>query len=183
MRRLPSNSNTLALPCPMARLLLMVGIVTCSVSQCVLPPPRPEPVDPNDTLAVEQAELQPTTAAVVTLFRSNPDIPQTFDLGPAIQTLEPTPNVFWYVNFNFDAPKQFGIGNSISISGCTPQITDFPNLEDKDTIIVEAIVTYGSVVFNPNAETGTDPRTTLGGEPTQSIIWSAKIDGELQDCQ
>jgi hypothetical protein len=167
----------------MARLLLMVGIVTCSVSQCVLPPPRPEPVDPNDTLAVEQAELQPTTAAVVTLFRSNPDIPQTFDLGPAIQTLEPTPNVFWYVNFNFDAPKQFGIGNSISISGCTPQITDFPNLEDKDTIIVEAIVTYGSVVFNPNAETGTDPRTTLGGEPTQSIIWSAKIDGELQDCQ
>ena len=167
----------------MAQRLLLWGLAMLSITQCVLPPPRPEVVDPNDNLVVDQAQLQPTTAAVVTLFRSNPDVPQTFDLGPSLLGVEPTPNVFWYVNFNFDSPKQFGIGNSISISGCTPQITDFTNLVDKDTIIVEAIVTYGSIVFDPNAEAGTDPRTTLAGEPTQSVVWSARIDGELQDCQ
>ena len=153
------------------------------MSNCVLPPPRPEVEDPSEKLVIEQVQLQPTTSSVVTLFRSNPALPQTFDVGPALQGVEPTPNIFWYVNFKFDAPKQFGIGNSISISGCTPQITDFSNLLDKDTIIVEAIVTYGSVVFDPNAEPGSDPRTTLSGEPVQSIIWSARIDGELQDCQ
>ena len=167
----------------MACRLLSVVVVMLATTQCVLPPPRPDISDPNENLSVDHVLLQPTTATVVPLFRSNPDITQTFDLGPALLALEEQPNVFWYVNFNFNSPKQFGIGSSISISGCTPQITDFTNLVDKDTVIVEAIITYGSVVFDPNAEAGSDPRTTLSGEPIQSVIWSARIDGELQDCQ
>ena len=148
--------------------VLLIGCAGVFIG-CVLPPPPFKKAEPVASLVVDYSALDPLTAGTLVLERK-PEEQLSFKVAQALEIPDDTElNYYWFVDYTVGS-QEFITGDPFQLNGCAAALIG----PDPDTVTVEVLITQGTLIFNPEKA---DPRTTLGGEAIQKIVWAIKVTG------
>ena len=166
---------------PLAQALLTMMVCLVTATSCVLPPPPTEVPEVTQPLFVDAQKVAPA-ATGPHLIQRLPGGDLGFDLKDSVENPDPQRSVhtYWFVDFDFAKPQVWKAQDvsAYKVCGCDP---DYGSGGVR-TVIVEALVTYGTLNIILNTEPEEDPRRTQNGEAIHKVSWIVQVDGTATGC-